>query len=539
MDCTQCGASIPDSSKFCPECGARQERKCAACGTALAPAAKFCPECGTKVAAAPQTGQTSTTSTPPPSLAPSPLGLAPCAVAVAGLSAEGPDSDGDMTIRASYTVKNGTFTTWDLLSVRAHLLGSGGQVIATAEDTLEQPIDAGDDASLEASWWAVKRDLLGPNPDTASVVIEVLACARADAEIGSFQIPDRPFEISRIQPAVAGDTLRIVSGSIWKSEPDDDDECSVEVKLFVQNLTDQHLPVVRLSADILDSDEDQVADAGTQMDLAPSGVCLLTGYAGGDANTFYDATVRVAVQAHRPHAFGACTGIGLAIQANSTDPQVRETHTEEHMTATEQFSRLCRIAVCTVESDGSIEAKSDWLWCVANLDDSGCIVAGDDEYRYLWFSGDFRASPDFFIASDDLDPDHPWIGTALERFDELAGGSFDHQGMKHLVMAGVTWPDRGEDYLNEFSDQPWKAQPHLVSETLMSTLEDELAGRSGVLIGWENNLGIVFDPATGQLSIDGQSVSSYDDLVAAFTELGGKSDELLILVEPGEDEDDA
>ncbi len=305
MDCMQCGASIPDSSKFCPECGARQEGKCATCGTVLAPTAKFCPECGTKVASASQTA-TSTTATSAPSLAPSPLGLAPCAVALKGLSAEGPDRDGDMTVTARYKVKNGTLTTWDLLAVRAHLLGSGGQVIATAEDTHEQPIDVGDDASFEANWWA-ERHLLGPDPGTASVVIEVLACARAEAELGSFPIPARPFAISRIQPAIVGDALRIVSGSIWKSEPDDDAECAAEVKLLVQNLTDQHLPVVHLSADILDSDEDQVADAGSQMDLAPSGVCLLAGYAHAGATAFDGATVRVAVQAFKPVATGSAS----------------------------------------------------------------------------------------------------------------------------------------------------------------------------------------------------------------------------------------
>ena len=54
MKCTNCGADLADSAKFCPECGTKVVREvfCAQCGTKLAAGAKFCPECGTKVGAA-------------------------------------------------------------------------------------------------------------------------------------------------------------------------------------------------------------------------------------------------------------------------------------------------------------------------------------------------------------------------------------------------------------------------------------------------------------------------------------------------------
>ena len=48
--CSSCGASIAQTSKFCPECGAQQNaaRFCGECGTTLEPSAKFCPNCGTR-----------------------------------------------------------------------------------------------------------------------------------------------------------------------------------------------------------------------------------------------------------------------------------------------------------------------------------------------------------------------------------------------------------------------------------------------------------------------------------------------------------
>ncbi len=48
--CTSCKVEIPTSSKFCPECGAKQEKPkfCTNCGNTLQDGVKFCPECGTK-----------------------------------------------------------------------------------------------------------------------------------------------------------------------------------------------------------------------------------------------------------------------------------------------------------------------------------------------------------------------------------------------------------------------------------------------------------------------------------------------------------
>ena len=48
--CTACGAAIPAGSKFCPECGAKQNAGgfCTSCGTAIPAGTKFCPECGAK-----------------------------------------------------------------------------------------------------------------------------------------------------------------------------------------------------------------------------------------------------------------------------------------------------------------------------------------------------------------------------------------------------------------------------------------------------------------------------------------------------------
>jgi membrane protease subunit (stomatin/prohibitin family) len=50
VNCIKCGALMLAGSKFCSECGAKQEKqKCSKCQSELSPGTKFCNECGTKV----------------------------------------------------------------------------------------------------------------------------------------------------------------------------------------------------------------------------------------------------------------------------------------------------------------------------------------------------------------------------------------------------------------------------------------------------------------------------------------------------------
>ncbi len=54
MNCTNCGAAMPDGAKFCPMCGTRapepaKKKFCTTCGSPIESGALFCEVCGTKV----------------------------------------------------------------------------------------------------------------------------------------------------------------------------------------------------------------------------------------------------------------------------------------------------------------------------------------------------------------------------------------------------------------------------------------------------------------------------------------------------------
>ena len=47
VPCPNCGHILSGNSKFCPECGHSLVRKCSNCGKEIEGSTKFCPECGT------------------------------------------------------------------------------------------------------------------------------------------------------------------------------------------------------------------------------------------------------------------------------------------------------------------------------------------------------------------------------------------------------------------------------------------------------------------------------------------------------------
>lgn len=51
MNCSNCGAELPQGGKFCPMCGQAVSDRCSACGAELAAGAKFCHMCGAAVGA--------------------------------------------------------------------------------------------------------------------------------------------------------------------------------------------------------------------------------------------------------------------------------------------------------------------------------------------------------------------------------------------------------------------------------------------------------------------------------------------------------
>ena len=320
--CSKCGKENKDAAKFCTGCGTRLGRSCPLCGAAVPPEAKFCTECGASLAGAASASE----QTPKPDelasipLAPLALGLPECKIDILEVSAEGHDDDGDIRVEVKYEITNDTDEDWEYLDVRVQLLSAAGQVVEETRDTQEQTISAGDTAEFEAGFWGVQASLLGPNLDKAHILISVTACGLRQQKLdGPSSISAASFEPAAIKPATVGDVLQVVSGSLWKTDPDDDQDCRVEVRVLVQNLTANHLPLVKLQVEITDKAGREVADAGGSDEVRPGSIGVLNGSGYGKDEKLAGAKTELALLVHYPLAAGNAQAQGMELTKPEED----------------------------------------------------------------------------------------------------------------------------------------------------------------------------------------------------------------------------
>jgi hypothetical protein len=317
MKCVQCGVELAAGAKFCPECGAKQELKCAACGASLAPGAKFCPECGAKTDAAKVgAGGTAVTRI---EISPLATGLPECKVEITGVEAEGPDDDGDYRFAIKYNLTNDADEDWEYLESRTQILNAAGQIIEESRDSNEQTVSAGETAELEVSTWGIKGKLLGSNPEQTHIVLSVIASAFGREKLGEIAIPETPLETVALKPVKIGEAVQLISGSLWKTEPDDDKECRVEIKALVQNLTKLHLPEVKIVAEVMDKQGRELTDAGGQDELRPGNIVIINGSGYAKEKKFAGAMVVLAMQAYWPVALGTTQSQGCSVTAPEHD----------------------------------------------------------------------------------------------------------------------------------------------------------------------------------------------------------------------------
>lgn len=291
---------------------------CTNCGAQLKEAAKFCGACGTKVEAV-------ATSQGPDRIALDPLasGLPDCAIAIVSTEAEGPDDDDDIRVTVRYTITNDSDEEWSYLDVRVQLLSSAGLVIDETRDSHEQSIGAGETEEFETGFSGIKAGLLGAAAGQAHAVVSVVACTLHRQDIGITPVPGSAYELAPVSTVDLLGVAKLVAAGLWKTEPDDDKDCKVEVKGVVQNLTDKPLHDVRLTAEVNDRQGRELTDAGAHLELRPGEIAALTGSGYVKEKKLVGAVVKLAFQACRPVAAGIAQQQGLSMESGGQMPPHR------------------------------------------------------------------------------------------------------------------------------------------------------------------------------------------------------------------------
>lgn len=281
--------------------------KCTKCDQELAESAKFCMECGSKTRTLANSSVADSRNAMLSSISLSPipdLGLRHCQVKITKVEADYLNDDLSFAVRVHYTVTNDTPQDWEYLDIRAQLFSASGQILEESQDRPEITLEAGESQDFEIVFCGINAKILGSNPEQSHVVINVTASEFAIATMGEINIPDEPSVPCALLPVRISDSLRLISGSLWKMEPDKGRDCTIKVIAFVQNLVNRHSPKVRLSAKIIDKYGREYTDADTEVELSPGALAVLSNLAYAKESKFLGASVKLAFSAYLPVANG-------------------------------------------------------------------------------------------------------------------------------------------------------------------------------------------------------------------------------------------
>ncbi len=277
MICDSCNRQLRDGAKFCGQCGAK---------TKLSPSA---PVAGTSE----QKYELNTLS----------------------VNATGPDSDGDLSVEIKVSITNRSGSDWDQVNTRTQLISASG-FIAETSDTHDLVIEDGATEEFEMNFYGVKARPFMANPELTKTIINVVACSATSKKLGEIILPETSFEVVKIEPFEINASVKLLSGGVWKTDPDDDKEVYVEAKWLVQNLTDTHIPEVKFIAEVVGKSGDEIGDAGGYKELRPDVSAMISGSTYSKEKKLKGAVVQLGARVMSPAATGSSQHIGMALSAS-------------------------------------------------------------------------------------------------------------------------------------------------------------------------------------------------------------------------------
>ena len=235
------------------------------------------------------------------------LGLAALTVKVLGVDPHGPDEDGDLRLILRYAVTNTTAVDLEYLDIRTQLLTPAGLILGESQDTGRVTLPPGETGRYELGFW-LKAALFGPDLERLLVVIAVTGCDYGKQSLGRLAVPEQALTPVALPTLTLEPALRLVSGALWRAEPDRDGDCQVEVRCLLRNRLPQYLPEVELTAPVTDKKGREVTDAGTRIEVRPGALTTLQGGGYAKAHQLKGATIELAVGGFWPVAMGHGAG---------------------------------------------------------------------------------------------------------------------------------------------------------------------------------------------------------------------------------------
>jgi hypothetical protein len=354
---------------FCQECGAKLKEK-----------AKFCGGCGAKVELVEHTPENQTVDSIPLAPLPEGVSMAIVPIEILEVSGEGPDGENNLNVTVKCKCTNESGQDWNLFKVRTQLLNAFGHVIEEVIDTYEELIESDSDFEWESSFWSVNADLLGSEPEKAHVVVFLTVSRAFDFTLDQVSMPETDFSSVNIA-AKSMDAIQMVSCSLWKTAPDDDQESRIEIRCLVQNLTNINFPLVRLLCEISDKNKQELATGEGENELRAGQLITINSNTYGEDKKFTSATAALAMSLYFHVANGIQQRQGIDLVVTEIEESVYE---EQNITEDQDLELSGKIIAgenfSNLSTGASMNTKINMKTNLNNIDKEYVLsIVADDE----------------------------------------------------------------------------------------------------------------------------------------------------------------
>ena len=398
---------------------------CKSCGNKLKENHKFCGGCGAKVDSSLTNSIDSSSDSN--KVVPLKMGLSTMPIEISKVKIAGPEIDNSYFITISSSFTNTGKEAWDYLQIKTHLLNSDGVFLKEEIDTVDEPVEENTTYEHETNMWSLPAEFFGESPEKVSVLVSAVASQKYTHVFEEFPIPSTANKIANISPPCSiGPALKLLSASMWKSQPDEDKESSIEINFLFQNLETIMLPEVRLIADIVDKKGKSLTETGNSKEVQPGELTQLVGYDRLKETKLAGAKLKFSLQTYYPVSAGIKGKLGgelVSVESNdvaSSNTQNDDTESTGSIKTFEWSMKLGEINMDDVEDEEVLSALKNSLKLA----------------KAKKFEDAVNALPpiDFEYSFSNLDSD------ASDYFAETEGISFglDPSNSKHTIQVGVS-----------------------------------------------------------------------------------------------------
>jgi len=289
---------------------------CNECKNQLREGAKFCGQCGNKTELGKESSFIKTVG-------------AGYSSKILAVNATGPDSDGDMNVEVRFSITNQSGSSWDQLITRTQLISDSGYIEETT-DTHEQLVEDGETEEFEISFYGVKARPFMASPEKGKVVINLIACTATSKNFDEVELPTSSFEVVKIEPCQISNAIQLISGGVWRTDPDDDKDVRVETRWLVKNTSGDSMPEVKFIAEVVGNGGIDIGDAGGYEELGPFAKAVVSGSTYAKEKKLKGAKLGLSARVMSPTASGSIEHIGIGFGPTEANKEIAQSDKEEN-----------------------------------------------------------------------------------------------------------------------------------------------------------------------------------------------------------------